>query len=272
MALRTRIAAWLLTLPLALAATEWSPWPSRVYEIQLQPSVVLQSFPRINTSTGDLKHHSFNQLYRLSVSLAAHNGLACEIEGGIAHTSLRDCEADDLRITGRYFIFNDITAQDPFSLSAGITIAGVNGIALRDYNLLHHGHLEYEAHLSVGKECPMFDTWCWRWWQNLGIGVGDIGSAYLRTKTIVERNYCECHRLYAIAETRIGFGNHKLDLNQPFDGYGPIRYRFIDIGGGYSYKHEDFMLTAQYEYRAYGRYVPIQAHTVTLTLLYPFGL
>lgn len=272
MALRTRIACWLLALPLALSATEWSPWPSAIYEIQLRSSVILQTYPRLSTSTGNLKRHSFNQLYRLSTSLADRYGFAYEIEGGFAHTSRRTCELDDLRITGRYFLFSDISAEDPFSLSAGVTVAGVNGVALRDYNLMHHGHMEYEFHLSVGQECPMFDTWSWRWWQNIGIGSADIGKPWLRTKTIVERNYSDCHRLYAIAETRIGLGNHKLDIQQPFDGYGTIRYRFIDLGAGYSFTYEDITLTAQYQYRVYGKYVPIQAHTATLTVLYPFGL
>lgn len=272
MARRTRIAAlWLLLLPFALGATELSPWPSPVYEIQLRPSVILQSFPRISTATGNLKRHSFNQMYRLSLSVADRYSFGYEIEGGIAHTTLRDCACDDLRLTGRYFALNDVSAQDPFSLSVGVTVAGVNGIALRDYNLLHHGHVEGEVHLAVGQECPIFDTWCWRWWQMVGLGAGDIGKGWVRTKTVVERSYCECHRLYAIAETRIGLGNQKL-LLQPFNGYGPIRYRLADLGAGYSYAGEDFSLTAQYQYRVYGRYVPIQAHTVTLTILYPFGL
>ena len=107
--------------------------------------------------------------------MADRYDFAYEIEGGIAHTALRDCELDDLRLTGRYFVLNDVAGLDPLSLSFGLTVAGVNGLALRDYNLLHHGHIECEAHLAVGQEFSTFDTWCWRWWQGVGLGTGDIG-------------------------------------------------------------------------------------------------
>ncbi len=270
MALRTGIVCCLWAASLTLAATEWEPWPSPVYEIQVRPSVVVQTFPSIDTSAGCLKLHSFNQLYRLSVSTTGREFFAYELEGGIAHTTLRKCELDDLRLTGRCFLLNDVSALDPLSLSVGLTVAGVNGVALRDFNLMHHGHMEYEAHLSAGREQTVFDTWCWRWWQAVGIGAGDIGKPWIRSKTIVERRYAKCHCFHAIAEIRLGLGNEPLDLSQPFDGYGPIRYRLVDIGGGYSYHNQDVTLTTQYQYRVYGRYVPIQAHTLSLNVFYVF--
>lgn len=267
--------------PFFLFATELKPWLDTCFQIQAKGSALLQNYQQIYTPRKTIRHHAFDQFYTLSAEVAIpdcflsdnmNNAMSAEIELTVANTRRQHPNLDNIRLTGRYQFLNDIIG-DPVSLTAGLTITQAFKNALFDVSSFHHGLIEAEATLSVGKEIPCEQFWATRCWGFLGCGIGDWGTFWLRGYAACEKNWCDVQQLRIFIESMYGFGQQNIHKPTHFRGYGKIKHRSVDLGFRYSYFFDyGSSLRIEYAFRPYAYNFPTFANLLEISFIYPFGL
>lgn len=195
-----------------------------------------------------------------------------QLETTLANTHHRSFGFDSARLTFRYQFMDDIT-DDPFSVMVGATAIQAVRLALNDCGSFHHGLIEGEAHVTIGKESSYKQLWLHHWWLTLGVGGADVGYPWVRANAVWEKNFCNEHHLRVFVNTLWGMGHHNLHRNHHFHGYGNIRHQSVDVGIRYGYWFPfDGELSAEYARRVYAKNFPANGNIFQLAYLYPFGL
>lgn len=267
-----KLIVFSLSLPCFLMSTEFSPWLSRDFEIETRGTILYQNYNHINTGHGRVHRHANDQFYTLSADISGLNWSA-EIETTLANTHSQRPALDNLRITGRYRLFNDIE-DDWLTITPGFTLTKAFKHSVRDVSSFHHGEIEAELTLALGREFSCGAFWQSRWWTVLGVGEGDHGYPWLRGDLNWDYNWWDLQQLRLFAHTLWGLG-HKNISNHPFHfhGYGPIRHQSVDLGIRYSYLFEfGGTFSLEYARRVYAHNFPAQANLILAQFLYPFGL
>lgn len=264
-------------------ATDLKPWFGNDYEAEIRVSVLYQNYHSIDTP--DCHHqrhrscgHHDNNCKRseddtfttLSVSYPFKRYCG-EFESTGAHTRHQSARIDNFRVTGRYQWLDDIV--DPFSLVTSITLTEPLSRALHDISSFHHGHIEAEACISVGKKYgyACSKDFLFRWWNVAGIGIAEEGSVWYRGDAAMECKLGEAHLFRAFVDTLWGTGKKNLHPDH-FKGYGSIRHQSVDLGIRYGYIFEGWgTLSLQYARRVYARNFPQNANLVLFEYYYPFG-
>lgn len=265
----------LLLIPLLLTSswlsgTDLKPWFPRYLEFQSTFTYLHQQYCDVNEGTRTIYWKSKDDFYTAGIELA-YDDYCGELECTFSSTRRHHLGPDNIKGTLRYQILDDIIG-DPVSLVAGVTVAQVFSLSLKDISTFHHGNLEGEFHLSVGKECPCYDTWRSRWWSVAGIGIGDHGSPWLHGEFAWEYNWCDRQRVRIYAVGIYGLGDENLDVFL-FDGYGPIMHQSIDFGAMYRYTFAcDGSLSIGYAHRLHARNCPSHVNIYYISYEYPFGL
>lgn len=264
-----------------------------MYEIQPRVSCLYQTYDKIDghkrhfgclggyVSHDRYHHHAFDQFYELGVAVPIYypdlersSAFAgdIQIETTLADTEHRSFGVDNLRVTARFQLMDDISG-DSVSVIAGITGTQAFRQGLDDPGSFHHGLLEGEAHLSVGQEFAREQYWDWRWWSVLGVGQADVGYSWFRASFYCEKSFCLKHRVTALVNTLWGMGHDNFVLDRHFSGYGKIRHQSVDAGLRYGYWFDcGAELSAEYVRRVYAKNFPENANRYRVSLLYPFGL
>lgn len=280
-----RIALSALALSGAASATEYSPWFGPVLEIEGRATAYVVTYPSIEASERspyqnfpvdrhDIREvsSSTNGFLDLSASIAPTEDISAELELVLADTQHRNFGVDSILLTGRYRLWNDIVG-DPLSLSIGIQAIDVFKPAWHDLSVFHHGGIACEAHVAAGKEFECMQFWTTRIWGVGAIGIGDVGSPWVKGDLVWDHNWWDLHEVRLFAHTLWGLGGDRLNLTQPFKGYGSIRHQSVDIGARYSYFMEcGLWVKFEYAYRVFARNCPEKASIVTLGIQYNFGL
>lgn len=271
-----------------LSATEYCPWFGPWLEVEGRATARLEAYPSINghhchkippndvfahyDGRKNINKSATNGFLDLSASMTYPERWSSEVEVVIATTRHCSFGVDSLKFTGRHLFFDDVIG-DPLSLSAGVSAIGVFPPFTHDVSVFHHGGIAGEMHIAVGKEFICREFWTSRLWGVGAVGLGDVGSAWLRFDTFFEHNWWDRHHLRLSAKTLWGLGQNRLNLCEHFGGYGPIAHNSVDIGLRYGYFFE-FGLTAniEYAYRVYARNCPQDVNILSLNFLYPFGL
>lgn len=131
-------------------------------------------------------------------------------------------------LTLRYAWRDDIQG-DPFTFVTGFTLNVPGGPFLHDERFLYPGDVNCELHATLGKEWARNVNWLWRIWFLAGYGVANKGSPWWHFLGTLEWQPVNCLSLGGYSEAFLGLGNEALSL--PFNGYGPIAYRDLTIGG-----------------------------------------
>lgn len=269
--LKKCLSAFIL-LPLAVFATDLKPWLDNFGELQFHGNYLLQTFHNVDVPGGPSRYNSYDKFYNFSIGGTVYNYKA-EFESNFADTRHHSFGLDNLRLTGNYLFLNDVTAESPVSLMAGLTVTQALRISLNDIGSFHHGLIETEAHISVGKEMVCWQFWTSRAWAVFGIGVADVGSPWLRFDFAWEKNFWDLQRIKAYVNTLWGLGHHSLHLNRPFHGYGDIQHQSVDIGLSYFYRfYFGGEVSLDYSYRVHARNFPKNVNMYKLCFDYPFGL
>lgn len=262
----------LALLPLSVEATQYKPWLDVAYMPIWRNWYTYQFYNRVDTQEGHLHIHGQNHLLDSSLAMAIGDEYDAEAEWAASQSRIRDFSFEGGRITGRIHLSSDIMG-DALSLVAGATITGCTNRSLHDFNLLYHGLVEYELHLSFGREITYYDTWLSRWWGVVAIGIADRGSPWMWGKLTWEKNICEQQQFTVYIESGGGFGDHSLSLQRRFDGYGGIAYRFVDLGALYHYVTDCWgTFSLGYGYRPYGCQLPCNVQQATISWRYDFSL
>ena len=105
------------------------------------------------------------------------------------------------------------------------------------------------------------------------IGVGDVGSPWLRGDFHYGWNWWDVNRCDLFLHTLWGLGTGELRSIYYFDGYGSTQHQSIDIGGSYTYIFDyGIELKIEYAFRVYAKNCPENTNLVVLRLVYPWGL
>lgn len=276
------LSSVILLLPFSLTATDFSPWLTRDFEIETRGTALYQTYNKVDTPDGDLHHRGDDRFYTLS----AEGTLSCvpmldmtlcgfnaEFETTIADTHHQHPCIDNFRLTMRYRLFDDVMDEDPFTLVAGATMTQAFKHSLHDISSFHHGQIEGELHVTIGKEEPCMEYWFTRKWAVFGVGMGDIGSVWFRGDAVWERNWYEQHQLRFFLHSLWGLGGDNISLMKPFRGYGPINHQSVDLGTRYTYIFCNYAtISFEYTRRVYAKNFPDQANLYLISYMYPFGL
>lgn len=260
-----------ILLPACLAATDLKPWFPRSLEFQPRFTYLHQQYTEVDTGRGVCCKRSKDDFYTASLELA-YAEYCGEIETTFAGTGSHHLGPEDVSLTLRYQLFDDVIG-DPVSLVAGVTLSQVFSLALKDISTFYHGTAQGEIHAAIGRECSTWTTWSSRWWVVGAFGAGDHGSPWIRGEAAWEKNILEMQQVRFFIHTLYGLGRNDLELNVPFEGYGPIRHQSVDVGLQYRYTFDcDSILSAGFIRRVYSRNCPKDVNIYFVRYLYPFGL
>lgn len=256
---------------ISLDATERRPWfgPDKLPEFRLD--YTYQHYSKIDSGGRDFSRHGDDHFINLSASITPGPPCNIELEALIDHTR-KTHGFDCARITGRYLFLDDVIG-DPMSLSAGITITRATHTSLHDISSFHHGLMEYEAHVAIGKECSCEGFWSSRIWGFMSLAIADRGSPWMRAYLGYERNCWDWHDYGIFIRSLWGFGKHNIRLTQRFPGYGSISHGSIELGAYYRKFFECFggYVHGQYVYRLWAHNFPTDTHLLTVGILFPFS-
>lgn len=270
-----RLMIWIILFSFFLksgegSATEYDPWLGNAYELELRPSLIYQDYTWLSLGP-HLKKYSSNDVFLNASLIGTVPEGSLEVEATQARTRRQKGDLDQLKLTGRYPLLDDV-AGDPISVTAGLSLIYALSYSLKDVSSFHHGRGESELFLSVGKETPLETMWGSRWWGVFGIGIADRGSPWLRFNLSYEKRLCDQHEMRFFAHSLWGLGQKRLHLHH-FHGYGPIQHQSIDLGLRYTYLLKYIgSVSVEYSYRVHAFNFPVYAHRVLAQFLYPFGI
>lgn len=267
-----RIFGILLLLPTLVIATDFKPWFSRDFELQPRITARYQSYPFISTPYGKKGCSADDYFFDFSIGGAAL-GYSVEIETIVADTPRQAPACDQVRLTARRLVLDDVGGEDPFSMAAGFTVIQAFRSSLHDISSFHHGQIEGEMHVAIGKETAWRNLWMTRWWGVLGVGIADRGSPWVRANLVWDKNMCNQSFVRLFMNTLWGLGGNNIRHTRHFSGYGGIGHQSIDLGARYTYLFESAAeLSIEYAKRVHARNFPGRANLVQISFLYPFGI
>jgi len=252
-------------VPLSAWGTELRPWYGNAFEFNWDIDATYQTYREVAVNSRDEQYSSDDYFFHTGVNTAFGEELAAEVEITAASTRHHRRFLDNLRITGRYLLADDI-AGDPISLVVGVTGTQAFAISVDDISSFHHGKLEGEIHVALGRETACGSDWGSRWWILGAIGSADVGSPWWRAQMTGEYHFLQRHAIAVFAYALGGLGHDTIDI-EDFHGYGPIRHLSVDVGFRYTFEIDFFgSLYLEYLNRVYARNFPAHANIVRLAL------
>lgn len=259
-----------LFLSQLICATQLEPWFGRNLELEARFSYLLETYHSVATSEGRTKLSRHDSFYNFSLGTSAFDLLAGELE--LILSDSHGFDWDCVRLSGRYALMNDILGEDPVSLITGMTVTQASTAGLHDISSFHHGKIEAELHAAVGRELSCDSFWTSRYWAVLGVGLADVGSAWIRLNGSYEKNWWDKYQARIFINTLWGLGHNRLNVHS-FRGYGSIAHQSIDAGASLSYCFPlAAVLNLEYSRRLFARNFPRGVNQFKVCFFYPFGL
>jgi hypothetical protein len=260
-----------LLLLSGLSATEESPWIDVVLEPLLSISGTYQEFAYLRCHGKNIRYPGKGYLIDTGLLFAPDKDYDIQVEIRLAQTHAHSLAIDQFKETARY-VFLDDSEGDDFSLSAGITLAQVPKIALKDRSQIHHGEFEAEVQGAIGKEWSLDGYRTGRIWGLAACGIANRGETWLRGLFASEYILCFHHIFRGELALEGGFGK-KSPCWPHFRGYGNVGYRFMDGKLKYGYQNEDGALfSIAVLQRVFARNAPRALKEVRAEVVYPFSL
>ena len=271
--MRSLFTLSLLLFNLCLHATELKPWFGNVKELDLRASYIFQNYHDVSTKFGTVHHYSGDSYLNLSAAMTFTDFIYGEFEVLSGRTAQHDFGVDHERLTARYLFLNDVIG-DPVSLAAGVSFTHVHTPALDDISNFYHGHYEYEAIASIGKETICREFWMNRWWGIFGLGVASKGSPWIRSEIAWEKNFWGEKEFGIFANSLWGLGDRGLNLEVPFHGYDSIKHQSVDLGARARFllPCPDVYFTIQYSRRVYALNAPKNNNILLFSIFYNMGI
>ena len=271
-----RLALAMLLAASSLGATERLPWFGNDLEFELRSDLTLRWYDRIMTDSGKEEFCSFDTVQHISLAFVPQPEWSLEVEGNFASSKSRSWGIDSIAATGRYLWLDDVLG-DPISLATGTTLSIITEEGRKDLSIPHHGTVELETHIAIGKEIPCDEYWNWRFWQIFGLAQGNKGSPRWRSETGVGWNLEDQHRIDFKLRWLYGSGNNDLSysylMSSGFDGYQDVHHKSTDLCWTYYWTMGYCgSIYVDYTYRLSSFNNPYDQHSVMMGYYYPFGL
>lgn len=267
----TKVIAAFALIPALLSASEFGPWLGTDLVFENRLTVLHQAYRTVNAGKYDFHESANDNFWTIGTSMSLFD-YSAKIEATLADTNKQRPAFDNARLTLQYRILNDIIG-DPVTLTPGITITQACKHSLHDISSFHHGQIESELHVAVGKEISYEQFWLVHSWAVAGVGIGDHGSPWIRADVNFERNFWDIARIRLFIHSLWGCGGDNLSEHKHFHGYGPISHKSVDVGIRAWYQLDfGLILSAEFAHRIYARNFPKDANLAMFQLLLPVGL
>lgn len=269
---RTKFVFLFLFIPLICAATDLKPWFGNDYEVEIRATLLYQNYHAIAIAQRSFRRNANDKFVTLSGAYPFKRYCG-EFEATAAFTGHQNHRWDCFRVTGRYLWMDELDGN-AFNLATGITLTEPYSRALHDVSSFHHGHIEGEAHFSIGKKFgypTCIKDYLFRFWHVFGIGVAEEGSPWLRGNWDFEYNYGGLHHFRGFVNTLWGIGGRDLRI-RCFKGYGNVKHKSVDVGIRYGYVMGCWgTLSLQFARRVYAYNFPKDANLFLCEYYFPFG-
>lgn len=254
-----------------LSATEESPWIDHVLAPIFTVSGTYQEFATLRCHGENVRYPGKGYLINSGLLFAPDKDYDFQVEMRLARTHAHTFAVDQFKETARYIFFDDAEGDD-FSLSAGLSLAQVPKIALRDRSQIHYGEFEAEVHGAIGREWSLEGYRTARIWGLAALGIANRGEAWLRGVFASEAIVCFRHIFRGELEAEGGFGKRS-PCQRHFRGYGNAGYRFMDAKLKYGYQNDDgAIFSIEVLQRVFASNAPRSLKQVRLEVVYPFNL
>ncbi len=259
-----------LFLAMPLEAIDYSPWSEEPFLLNASASSLYQKYAKV--SSGDQAKKKRAQDVFLTASLNGYlPKLSLQLQAIQAFTKMQKGAVDHFAATLKYHYLDDI-AGDFISLTFGGSFLQPFRWSLKDISSFHHGLVEGECFLAIGKEKSYLEDWEQRWSLVTSIGLAEQGSAWVRLNCDYAFRFLKKQTGKIFFHSLMGLGDKNLNLCH-FKGYGAIAHRSIDIGMQYSYLFENLSkLHLKYAYRVYAKNFPLNSQCFTIEYCYDFAL
>jgi hypothetical protein len=246
----------------SLSAFDGDPW---VIE-PLKPDVkALYSYGFFSNIEGYNSNYKNNQ-FLLSLDVAFPNHFQLGIELDQDASTFRNFYFRAAAIELKKQFSDDVAEGDMFGIACGMRGIAQTAYGRLDPATLYPGGYHFIGYVSLGKE------WSWqaenfvRFWVLGGLGVATHASLWAEFEAhILYRNLR--HELKINAVSNIGYGATTYVDIYDFNGWGHLRYRYIDLGFTYGYEiAKDLFLKAGFSKRALGQVMPSNYNYFNLVL------
>lgn len=251
-----------LLLMTTLSAFDGDPW---VIE-PLKPDVkALYSYSFFSKVHGYGANFSNNQLL-LSLDIAFPNHFQLSFELDQDASTFKHFYFRDAAVEIKKQFADDLAEGDPISVATGIRAIAQTVQGRLDPATFYPGGYHFEGFISVGKEWSFEEAHFLRFWLLAGLGVATHSSLWAEFTAHMLYRY-DHHEFKVFAVSELGYGAATtVDLNH-FTGWGPTRYRYLDLGLTYGYEvANNLFLKGGFTKRALSKVMPRNYNYFTLSL------
>ena len=252
-----------------LYSLQMAPWFGDIYRFYWDSNYYFSHFRRV--SGLQTRYPSVNHLLKNSLEVSIFPQWNIDTEFELADTPRQSFGFRSFAFQARYLWADDILG-DTLSCTSAVSARVSSGKALRDISSPHHGNIETEIILSIGKEHELNSLLLMRVWANGLVGIANRGDPWLGGNGAIAFNYNDRHKCFFLLSGKHGYGRQEVPDPTNFRGYGRVRYRYLDATLSYSLK-TDFWGTFSISYirRIFARSCPGSVNGFSLNYLLAFS-
>lgn len=266
------IACLSLSLPLAGAAFEESPWLGQPLEFRWDMAYTYSQYSKVQDALIPLRHTSHDHLFVFGIDAPLSEFWDTGIELEITDTPRETWRTRSFGAEIRRLWLNDIEG-DFITLTTGAIFRYVPLVPIQDISTPYHYRFNYELNAAVGKEWEQEGFWRFRTFGFFGAGIANRGSPWIRADLAVGFNQEERFQYELFTRTYWGFGEQKEVNIEHFHGYARIHHQSIDLGVNLRYILEVWgSFSFEYAHRVYARSFPESVNFFTVRYQLPFCL
>lgn len=213
-------------------ALETKPWFGNAFECELTSQYAYSYYPKINRAIPH-NHHSNDNVIDVDLGFFTES-VHAEVELEAAATTKQSFGYRSFALQGRYQWLDDICG-DFMSFVTGVIIRQVSAHRLRDPSTPYHYKWNFSLSNVFGKEWAKGDTWKYRSYAFVNLGIANKGSAWLDFLAKFQWRYNEHHQGDVFAKGYFGFGKKNHVNLHNFFGWNDVAHRSIDLGAEYRY-------------------------------------
>ena len=268
-----KIAALLCTLSTCLSALDTKPWLGPVYGLELETGFSYSWFSKVEGASVQPNSTIHNRNIFADLSFTPIETIDVQIEGEFGRTDTINWSLRSGALQVRKWLLDDISGEDPVSLTCGVNVRGVPDHFLKSVTTPYASEFNAELTASIGKELSCGPYWFARTWGFLSVGQGNRGYPWTRALLVGQYNLCDIHRFTLFTESAIGYGpKQHVDVNH-FRGWGKYQHQSIDIGASYGIRLGVWgILTATYAYRPFAHNYPENMNFCMISYSLPFSV
>lgn len=268
---------WLM-LGLVVGSTlnglETEPWLPQPYQPHVFLSYDYSTYTRVANATRQIRGRSHDQRVNAGLGLATLTYWGFDGDVEFARTPRFSWGLRSVGAQIRKQLFNDIEG-DFASFTPGLAVRVVPSKAIEDVSTPYHYHFNAEINASVGKEWSYDIYWRGRIYNQVGIGIANRGSAWIRDEFALGLNREDQFQFQAALSYYRGFGD-QVGVNAStsvFNGWKNIDHRSLDLAVSFCYLTSFWgSFTLEVKRRLYARSYPEKVTFLLLRYDLPLSL